>query len=176
MPSLTRARICSRVRLDQFAPIHPRSTSCIVETTISKFSLAPTTERALPSAVLQRRELRTASGPGNALVLRAQFEHACEVITALGRIDLSSEDVAQQAASEFKRHFAHGAPVGEHLADQLLLPLWLAGGGAFVTCRPSTHLETNIAVMRAFGGVEIELAPDASDPQRRWRAALQRDA
>ncbi len=132
-------------------------------------------QRALPSAVLQRRELRTGSGPGNALVLRAQFEHACEVITALGRIDLSSEDVAQQAASEFKRHLAHGAPVGEHLADQLLLPLWLAGSGHFVTCRPSTHLETNIEVMRAFGEVEISLDPDLQDPQRRWRVALQRD-
>lgn len=128
-----------------------------------------------PRAERNRRELRTGSGPGNALVLRAQFEHTCEVSTALGRIDLSSEEVAQQAASDCKRHFAHGAPVGEHLADQLLLPLWLAGGGEFVTCRPSTHLETNIAVMRAFGGVEITLEPDLQDPQRRWRVTLQRD-
>ena len=132
-------------------------------------------KRALPNAQLKRRELGAGCGPGNALVLRAQFEHACEVRTSLGRIDLSSEEVAQLAVSEFKRHLAHGAPVGEHLADQLLLPLWLAGDGEFVTCRPSTHLETNIAVMRAFGGVEISLEPDLQDPQRRWRVALQRD-
>ncbi|MBE5315864.1 MAG: RNA 3'-terminal phosphate cyclase [Xanthomonadales bacterium] len=130
---------------------------------------------ALPYAQLKRRELGAGCGPGNALVLRAQFEHACEVRTSLGLIDLSSEEVAQLAVSEFKRHLAHGAPVGEHLADQLLLPLWLAGGGEFVTCRPSTHLETNIAVMRAFGKVEISLEPDLQDPQRRWRVALQRD-
>lgn len=131
--------------------------------------------RALPSALLNRREVTECSGPGNALVLRAQFEHSCEVFTILGRIDVSSENVARQAASEYKRHLAHGAPVGEHLADQLLLPLWLAGSGHFVTGRPSTHLETNIAVMRAFGGVEISLEPDLQDPQRRWRVALQRE-
>lgn len=155
--------------------MHPRSTSCIVETTISKSSLAPTTECALPSAELQRRELRTDAGPGNALVLRALFEHACEVITALGRIDLSSGNVAQRAASEFKRHLAHGAPVGEHLPDQLLLPPWLAGSGHFVACRPSTHLEANIETTRAFGDVEISLDPDLQVPQRRWRITQQRD-
>jgi RNA 3'-terminal phosphate cyclase (ATP) len=130
--------------------------------------------RALPQAELQRRELgATASaGPGNALVLQARFEHICEVVTALGKLGVSSEDVAQQAASELKRYLAHGAPVGEHLADQLLLPMWIAGGGHFVTGRPSTHLETNIDVMQAFGSAQIELTPDLIDPQRRWRVTL----
>lgn len=132
-------------------------------------------KRALPGASLKRRELGAGSGPGNALVLRAQFEHATEVFTALGQIGVSSEDVAQQVAGDYKRHLAHGAPVGEHLADQLLLPLWLAGSGHFVTCRPSAHLETNVAVMLAFGGVEITLDPDLQDPQRRWRVSLERD-
>jgi RNA 3'-terminal phosphate cyclase (ATP) len=130
--------------------------------------------RALPQAELQRRELGTGNGPGNALVLQARFEHVCEVVTCLGKLGVSSEDVARQAASEYKRYLAHGAPVGEHLADQLLLPMWLAGGGHFVTGRPSTHLETIIEVMRAFGAAQIELAPDLSDPQRRWRVELAR--
>jgi RNA 3'-terminal phosphate cyclase (ATP) len=128
--------------------------------------------RALPQAELKRREPGAGSGPGNALVLHAQFEHVSEVFTALGRVGLSSEQVAQGAASEYKRYLASGAPVGEHLADQLLLPMLVAGGGHFVTGRPSSHLETNIETLRAFGIAEIELGPDASDPQRRWRVTL----
>ena len=42
-----------------------------------------------------------------------------------------------------------GVPVGEHLADQLLLPMALAGGGAFKTLPLSLHARTNIEVLRA---------------------------
>ncbi len=118
----------------------------------------------LTSAKLQGRELRAGSGPGNALVLRAQFEHACEVITAPGGIDLNSEEVTQQSASEHKRYLAHGAPSGEHLAHQLLLPIWLPGSGHFVICQPSTQMDTGVDAMRAFGEVEISLDSDLQDP------------
>jgi RNA 3'-terminal phosphate cyclase (ATP) len=62
--------------------------------------------------------------------------------------------------------------VGEHLADQLLLPLLVAGGGCFVTGRPSSHLETNAAVIRAFGAADVLIEPDESDPQRRYRVSV----
>lgn len=39
---------------------------------------------------------------------------------------------------------------GEHLADQLILPLALAGEGAFTVARASAHLLTNIAVVERF--------------------------
>jgi RNA 3'-terminal phosphate cyclase (ATP) len=131
-----------------------------------------TLQRLLPQARLKRREPGPGDGPGNALLLHAQFEGASELITVLGRVGLSSESVAKQAAGAFKRHLAHGAPVGEHLADQLLLPMLIAGGGHFVTGRPSSHLQTNIETLRAFDLAEIELGPDESDPPRRWRLSL----
>jgi RNA 3'-terminal phosphate cyclase (ATP) len=40
--------------------------------------------------------------------------------------------------------------VGEHLADQLALPMALAGGGSFTTGQPSSHLTTNLAVIERF--------------------------
>jgi RNA 3'-terminal phosphate cyclase len=46
-------------------------------------------------------------------------------------------------------------PVGEHLADQLLLPLALAGGGSFLTVPLSRHATTNALVLQAFLDVEV---------------------
>ena len=50
---------------------------------------------------------------------------------------------------------AAGAAVGSHLADQLLLPLALAGGGSFTTVAPSRHTTTNIEIIRRFLDVSI---------------------
>ncbi len=120
----------------------------------------------------QRLELPSGPGPANALVLTARFEHVSEVVVGLGEHGVSAENVARAASDELRSYLAHGAPVGEHLADQLLLPLLLAGGGSFVTGRPNAHLETNAAVIRAFGAADITIAPDDSDPQRRSRVTL----
>lgn len=126
----------------------------------------------LKLAKRQRLDLPSGPGPANALVLTARFEHTSEVVVGLGEHGVSAENVAYAASDELRSYLAHGAPVGEHLADQLLLPLLLAGGGSFVTGRPNTHLETNAAVIRAFGAADITIAPDDSDPQRRYRVTL----
>ncbi|MBZ4869477.1 RNA 3'-terminal phosphate cyclase, partial [Salmonella enterica] len=62
----------------------------------------------------------------------------------------SAEAVANQVAHEARRYLASPAAVGEHLADQLILPLALAGEGAFTVARASAHLLTNIAVVERF--------------------------
>jgi RNA 3'-terminal phosphate cyclase (ATP) len=107
-------------------------------------------------------------GTGNALQLIAAFEHVREVVTCLGEHGVSSEIVASRACAELERYLAHDAPVGEHLADQLLLPMLIAGGGAFMTAEPSAHLMSNIAVIEAFGmaSVRIEALPYRSPAHR----------
>jgi RNA 3'-terminal phosphate cyclase (ATP) len=90
------------------------------------------------------------TGPGNCLVLTMEYEHCREVVTAFGRVSASSEAVAGEAADEARAYLGCAAPVGMHLADQLILPMALAAGGRFVTGSPSTHLLTNIEVMRLF--------------------------
>jgi RNA 3'-terminal phosphate cyclase (ATP) len=42
------------------------------------------------------------------------------------------------------------APVGEHLADQLLIPMAMAGGGSFRTRPLSEHARTNMEVVQKF--------------------------
>jgi RNA 3'-terminal phosphate cyclase (ATP) len=125
--------------------------------------------RSFPRAVLGERELPAGPGNANALLLVARFEHVVELVTELGQVGISAEAVGRRAVDALRGYLAHGAPVGEHLSDQLLLPMLLGGGGQFVTGRPSSHLETNAAVITASGVGEVTIAPDEGDPQRRWR-------
>lgn len=130
-----------------------------------------TAAKRLPVTSRAQRQL-PGSGPANALVLTAAFANVSEVVVGLGEHGTSAETVATTACDELRQYLAHGAPVGAHLADQLLLPLVLSRGGSFVTGRPTLHLETNADVIRAFGAAEIEIRPDDSDPQRRYRISV----
>ena len=66
-------------------------------------------------------------------------------------------DVAQNAAAQAKRYLDSNAAVGEHLADQLLLPLAVGEGGVFTTTPLTGHSTTNIEVIRKFIDVAIEV-------------------
>lgn len=61
-------------------------------------------------------------------------------------------------------------PVGPHLADQLLLPMALAGGGAFLTQHPTAHSRTNVEIIEKFLPVSFDLVEDAKD---RWRISIE---
>ena len=50
------------------------------------------------------------------------------------------------------------AAVDEHLADQLLLPMALAGGGSFSAVSLNMHAKTNMEVIRQFLPVRFEIA------------------
>jgi RNA 3'-terminal phosphate cyclase (ATP) len=56
---------------------------------------------------------------------------------------------------------ASDAPVGEHLADQLLIPMAMAGGGAFRTVAPSLHTRTNAEVIERFLPVHFDVREGA---------------
>ncbi len=103
-------------------------------------------------------------GPGNAVLVEIKAVHAAEVASGVGVRGLRAELVAEQAAAaSTRRYLETGVPVGEHLADQLLVPMVLAGGGSFRTLRPSAHTETNVAVIRHFTDLPIVLKQEAAD-------------
>ncbi len=101
-------------------------------------------------------ELPHGQGPGNVVMLELESDSLTEIFTAFGRKQASSEQVAHEAVTQVREHLKSGAPVGEHLADQLLLPLALAGRGSFVATRLTRHATTNIDVIRQFVDVAIE--------------------
>jgi RNA 3'-terminal phosphate cyclase (ATP) len=72
--------------------------------------------------------------------------------------------VGARVAGEAAAYLAAGVPVGSHLADQLLLPMALGGGGRFRTTKPTGHTRTHAELLRTFLGSEIrstEVGPDA---------------
>ncbi|MGC4095130.1 MAG: RNA 3'-terminal phosphate cyclase [Polyangiaceae bacterium] len=91
-------------------------------------------------------------GPGNALIASIESEHITEQVTGFGERGVSAESVAQSVSQEVRRYLASGMPVGEHLADQLLLPMALGGGGSFRTLEPSLHCKTQLALIELFLG------------------------
>jgi len=90
-------------------------------------------------------------GRGSALFLLAEFENVRAGFTSLGRKGKPAEKVAEEACVEFLRYYESGAALGQHLADQLILPMALAEGrSSFTTSRITQHLLTNIWVVEQF--------------------------
>jgi RNA 3'-terminal phosphate cyclase (ATP) len=95
------------------------------------------------------------SGPGNVAMVRVESEHLTELFSEFGVKGVPAERVATRLAERVERYLAAPVAVGQRLADQLLLPLALAGGGRFTTLPPSRHTLTNVQVIR-------QLLPDVS--------------
>lgn len=93
---------------------------------------------------------------GNVITITIETEALTETVTAIGERSLKAEEVAQRAALEATHYIESRAAVGEHLADQLLIPMALAGEGSFLTSVLSTHTTTNIDVIKKFLNVSIE--------------------
>jgi len=95
-------------------------------------------------------------GPGNVLLLEIQSEQITEIFTGFAKRGIRAAAVADEAIKMAKAYLAADVPVSEYLADQLLLPLALAGKGEFITLTPSLHTLTNIEVIRTFLPISIQ--------------------
>lgn len=98
-------------------------------------------------------------GPHNVFMVEVELESgARELVTSHGRKGYPAEDVADDALDDLEDYLEAGVPVGEHLADQLLLPMAIAGGGKLRTMAPlSLHATTNIETIREFLDVPIRV-------------------
>lgn len=114
---------------------------------------------------LRAETVADSAGPGNAVLLELEYEHLTEVFAAFGERGRKAEDVAHAAAEEAESYLKTEAPIGAHLADQLLIPLALAGQGEFRTAEPSGHARTNIETIARFLDVPIRAEPAAN---RTW--------
>lgn len=123
----------------------------------------------IPPACLTIRHITTAKCPGNAVIFVIESEHITEVFSAVGERGVKAEIVASKVVEQVRRYLAAAVPVGEYLADQLLLPFALAGGGSFLTLRPSLHTTTNIAILQKFLDLDIRLNELGAD---KWRISL----
>ena len=113
--------------------------------------------------------------PGQGFVLTGEVASGAhtEVFTGFGERGIRAEAVADQMVDQVRTYLSSGHPVGEHMTDQILLLLALAGGGAFRCAGLSPHAQTNMRVIESFlpvhfrviplegGGVEVVLDADA---------------
>ena len=102
-------------------------------------------------------QIRDPQGPGNALMITVESQHATELFTGFGEKGVRAEDVAVGVAKEVHAYLDSGAPIGEHTADQLLIGMALAGAGVFRTSQPSLHTTTNAKVISKFLDVDFEI-------------------
>jgi RNA 3'-terminal phosphate cyclase (ATP) len=106
---------------------------------------------------LSNERVENADGPGNVVLIELESEHVTEVFTAFGERGVPAELVAERVCAETMAYLESGVPVGEFLADQLLLPLALAGAGTFHSTEPSSHSRTQAEVIRTFLGLQTRM-------------------
>lgn len=97
-------------------------------------------------------------GGGNLMLARLRHGEHTTVLTSFGMRERSSEAVGNFLGREVQHFEASDTPVDAHLADQLMLPMALLGGGTFRAATGSEHARTNADVINSFlpGAVTLE--------------------
>lgn len=113
-------------------------------------------EKACDDVRIEIRE----PGPGRGVccVYEAAFAHNSEHANGCGEIGVTADRIGSRIGKSMKHFLSSNAAVGRHLADQLLLPIALAGGGSFTTGIPGDHVATNLGVIEKFLPVKSSIA------------------
>lgn len=160
-------RVRLRVGPGRLRPLSLLSRGALVSTTatalvsalpgdVAERELARVSKRLRAQApACHHRSVAAPRAPGNVLTVELEFEHITEVFTVLGERGLPAEAVADRACAAARVFLDSEAVVGEYLADQLVLPMALAGGGEFVAAGLSSHATTQVDLVREFLGVEV---------------------
>jgi len=109
-------------------------------------------------------EILSAQGPGNVVQITLRSDEVTDVFTGFGQRGVRAEVVAERVWREAARLLQSGAPVGPHLADQLVLPLAISawqggGGGAFRASEITGHTQTHLDLVTQFLGVRTSIEP-----------------
>ena len=147
--------------LEAGAIVHRRATAILARlpTHIADRELAIVRERLAEPLTCEVVEIE-GGGPANLLMIELEREHARELVTGFGEKGVRAELVATRACDEAAAYLDANVPVGAHLADQLVLPLAIAGGGRFRCAPLSLHATTNIDTIALFLDVPIRVEPD----------------
>ena len=119
-----------------------------------------------PQECLRVDEVSERMGPGNVLSIEIERGSITEGFTGFGQRRVSAESVAEKAITEANRYMNADVPVWTHLADQLMVPMAIAGGGSYRTCELSPHATTNAEVVETFLDARVHRAADGNGTQR----------
>lgn len=119
-----------------------------------------------PEDAFVTRQLPAEQGPGNALLVEAEYEHVTEIVSGIGKLGIPAERIGKTAAKRMAGYQASGAFAGPYLQDQLLLPFALARGGAFTCVKLSQHTRTAMELIERFTGTQFRVGEDAEKCNR----------
>ncbi|MBA7683556.1 RNA 3'-terminal phosphate cyclase [subsurface metagenome] len=94
-------------------------------------------------------EVTDSDGPGNCVMIRLCGERTT-VFTAFGMRGKPSQEVVSEVVNLAENFLSSGAAVDRFLADQLLIYMAMAKAGSYTTNELSSHLQTNMEVIKKF--------------------------
>jgi RNA 3'-terminal phosphate cyclase (ATP) len=108
-------------------------------------------------------KITRSKGPGNVLFIEIESRYVTEVFSGFGKKGVRAEQVAETTLKQAREYLSADVPVGKYLADQLLIPMVLAGRGKIKSLLPTRHTTTNIEVITQFTDANISLTQTDND-------------
>ncbi len=99
--------------------------------------------------------------PGNLLSHTLDFGDFKAQFSELGQHRVRAETIAERLAQQVSDYLNHPVTLCEHLTDQIMLPMLVAGGGRFSTRELSLHASTNRDLIEQVTGQAIQLKEEA---------------
>ncbi len=162
---VTPAKRLSPFQLLERGPIHAKRAVAVISA-LPRDIGEREIKRVIKRLTFEASELEVLSlpadqGPGNLLMLQYDCQHCSEVFVGFGMKGVNAEAVADSAIDHARHWLAGSGAVGPFLADQLLLPMALAGGGSFTTTQVTEHTRTNAKVIAMFLPLNIRIDEQA---------------
>jgi RNA 3'-terminal phosphate cyclase (ATP) len=104
---------------------------------------------------IEHIEVADSISAGNCVVIRLIGANRTTVFTGFGSRGKPSEKVINEVVSEARDFHNSGAGIDHYLADQLLIYMAMRKAGRFTTNELSSHLTTNIEVIKKFLPVDF---------------------
>jgi len=119
---------------------------------------------------IEHNEVTDSVGPGNCVMIRlcprrfasqnrSSRGSRTTVFTAFGMKGKPSQQVVNEIVSLAKDFLVSGAVVDRFLADQILIYMALSKAGCYSTNELSTHLQTNMEIIKKFLPVDFNVEP-----------------
>jgi RNA 3'-terminal phosphate cyclase (ATP) len=136
------------------APLELHAIVSSLPESIARRELSAAAEELKGSKVTLSSATVRSAGPGNAmwLVARDEATGIANVFSGIGDVGVRAETIGIDVARAFTAWQASGSSVETHLADQIMLPIALAGAGSFTTNELSLHAQTHLEIIHAFTG------------------------
>ena len=112
-------------------------------------------------------EVEEPIGAGNVVMIELDSGNVTELFIGIGNVGVRAEQVARSVLREAKSYLALDVPVGEYLADQLMMPMGLAASqgqaSSFRTGQLSMHSKTHIDVLKAFLDINVDVTDESHE-------------